>query len=128
MQLTGSGDECSDSVLFFSCITTGRGATELTLDSSDTPLFEFPHGQYEDGADVIETRLSGDITAGNLSRSTDLECFDTLNNVMDYCYTTKIVVLLTERTRCRTIRCRTRVRTTMDELMEFGNSSLTRSK
>lgn len=128
MQLPGGEGACSDTVLMYICVTTGRGATELTLDSSDVLLFEFPHGQYGNGASVSETRLAGNIIAGNLSRSADMDCFDTLNNVTDYCYTTRIVVHLTERTRCRTITCQTRVRVTVDKVINFGNSNLTRSK
>ena len=130
MQLPGSRDKCSDLVLMYTCVTTGRGATELTLsgDLSDTTPFEFLHSQYETGADVNETRLDGNVIAGNLSRSADKDCFDILDGVMDYCYITRIVVRLTERTRCRTITCQTRVRIgDMDVVTEFGNASLTRS-
>lgn len=125
--MLGSGNECSDSALMYTCVTTGRGATELTLSGDPMPLLEFLHSRYENGADVNETLLDGDVIAGNLSRSADKNCFDTLDNVTDYCYITRIVVRLTERTRCRTITCQTRVRVIMDEVIVFGNDRLTRS-
>ena len=128
MQLPGSGDECSDSVLMYTCVTTGRGATELTLDSSDTPLVVFLHSQYANGATVNESRLNGDVVARILSRSADRDCFDILDNVTDYCYSMSIIVHLTERTRCKTMTCQTRVRIDMNIVTLFGNASLIRSK
>ena len=128
-QLPGSGSICSDSVLMYTCVTTGRGATELTLfdDPNNMQLFEFLHSQYVNGASVNESRLGGDIIAGNLSRSANRDCFDTVENVMDYCYTMRITVRLTERTICRMITCQTRVFINMDVVTVFGNASFIRS-
>ena len=117
--------ECPDTIRF-RCDSTGSGRTLLRIHNpSDETSFDFSHSEYERGANTNESRLGGDITAGNLSRSTSLECLD----MTDYCYTTFVVVRLTERTLCRVITCMTTFRNGSDIIeTDFGNVTVTRSK
>ena len=123
-----SGDaRCSEQVLTYVCVTAGRGATEVTLDNDTIPQLEFSHSRYETGSNVNQSSPDGDISAGNLSRSPTQLCLDRLQeNAPSYCYRTVIKVRLTERTRCRTIGCRTRFRTNEDMLEYYGNRTIAR--
>lgn len=129
-ELRSGSDICTKQVLTYSCITAGRGATEVTLDNETLSDLEFPHGQYIDGSAVNQSNSPyGDVVAGNLSRSQTEECPDKLANSTSYCYRTMIQVHLNERTRCRSIGCRTRFRIGgEDKLVDFGNAILTRGE
>ena len=126
----GSRDVCSKLVLSYICVTAGRGDTEVTLDNESFPTpLRFPHSMYEHGANVNQSSLDGDVTAGNLSRSQTEECFDELANSTSYCYTTVIRIRLTDQTWCKTIGCRTRFFIDgEDKLTEFGNATIARGK
>ena len=101
----------------------------MTLDNITIQGFEFSHSRYAepDGSRVNQSSPDGDITAGNLSRSQTQQCFDELANSASYCYMTVIKVHLAEKTRCRTIGCRTRFRSDgVDRLVDYGNATVTR--
>ena len=101
----------------------------MTLDNTTLSGLDFPHGLYATVDGANENRSSGDVTAGNLSRSETENCFDERTKSPSYCYTTVIKVRLTEQTRCRIIGCRTRFRITIDgedKLVYFGNATLAR--
>ena len=117
-----NGIECPDTIQL-RCDSTGSGRTLLRiLNSSDETPFDFSHSEYEGGASTNESRLGGDVTAGSLSRSTTRECLD----MTDYCYTTFVVVRLTERTLCRVITCMTTFRNGSDVIeTDFGNVTVT---
>lgn len=88
-------------ILRFTCVSTGSGRTELMI--GDNMLFRFLHSEYAGGANINESQLDGNITAGNLSRSAGMDCSD----MTDYCYTMFVEVHLTEQTSCRVISCTT---------------------
>ena len=83
VRLPESGDVCPD-IIQYRCITTGRGFASLTLEPGNIQLFHASHAEYVEGIES-ESRLGGDIIIGNLSRSTDMECFDEQSNTTDYC-------------------------------------------
>ena len=128
MRLSESGDECPDFIQF-KCNTTGIGRTSLTLDTSSDPFFSVSHAEYNDNIEPLRY-LGDDIIVGNLSRSTDQDCFDQRNNRTDFCYTTMVVIRLTEQILCRVITCMTtefRVGSGNIET-DYGNATITRSK
>lgn len=131
----GSRGVCLESGLTFRCTTTGRGETELrfeALSSSVTPQeFLYRHSQYTPapGTANEETRLDGELMAGNLSRSASEECFDGQRNIVDFCYTTLLVISATNSTLCGSIICTTIFYNgTADVLVEFGRLVIARSE
>lgn len=112
----------------FVCITAGAGATEVVF-GNEAP-FVFPHGGYASGSGVNVSRLDGAVSAGNLSRSANMDCYDNQTGRMDYCYYTSAVVHLTPPTRCMTLSCRTRFSPVNgpDIVVPFGSSTVARSK
>ena len=127
-KLESDDARCSERVLTYTCVSSGKGATEVTLSHATIQGLEFSHSRYEMGSNVNLSSPDGDISAGNLSRSPTQQCLDRLQENTSYCYTTVIKVRLTERTRCMTIGCRTRFRTDVDRLEYFGNRTIARGK
>ena len=130
VELSQSSDTCSEQILTYTCVTAGRGATEVTLDNITIQDLEFSHSLYADGSNVPDrSSPDGAVTAGNLSRSQAEDCLDELDNSTSYCFMTVIKVRLTDQTRCRTIGCRTRFRIDgVDRLVDYGNATVTRGK
>ena len=129
-KLESDDARCSEQVLTYTCVSSGRGTTEVTLNNDTIQGLEFSHLLYEMGSIINQSSPDGDISAGNLSRSPIQQCLDRLQeNTSSYCYTTVINVRLTERTRCMTIGCRTRFRIdNVDRLEYFGNRTIARGK
>ena len=138
MQLRQSSEnpyECSQSLPVFVCTTSGLGETRLSISSvarlSDPYALKFRHSMYGNGLEtIIEDHFNSDLIAAvNLSRSIDKECFDRVNNMTDFCYTTTFVVHLTDRTICGTVSCSTIFNNgTHDISLEFGNATITTGK
>jgi hypothetical protein len=135
--LPGSENVCSAMVsdLTFRCTTTGLGDTSFIFEkiSVPGPDIRFRHSRYTPtipNQNLNETRLDDEIRAGNLLRSDSEECVDVLrNNVSDYCYTTSLVVLPTDRTLCGVVVCRTVFNTgSGDQPYDFGRAIIGRSK
>ena len=121
--LKETSTDCSDIFQTYMCTTTGDGATVITLADDCSTILQFPHGSYETGSRVNTSCLNGVITAGNLSRSTAMECSD--DGTPDYCYYTTIVVRVTQSSRCKTLECRT----VFDNVeRSFGNTTISESK
>ena len=130
----GSDDVCSESELIFRCTTTGRGDTELRFGDTQVPIseFRFRHSRYRTetpNQDENETRLDGKVMAGDLLRSASEGCFDMLRNTTDFCYTTSLVIRITDRIRCGTIVCSNIFNNGTDEVTTlFGSAVIARSK
>ena len=97
----------------------------ITLDDDCSSILQFGHGSYETESQVNSwtSCLNGEITAGNLSRSTAMECSD--DGTPDYCYYTTIVVRVTQSSRCKTLECKTLFN---DDVKDFGNTTISESK
>ena len=127
MLLKETRTDCSDIFQTYMCTTTGDGATVITLDGDCSSTLQFPHGSYETGSEVNRSCLNGEITAGNLSRSTAMECSD--DGTSDYCYYTRIVIRVTQSSRCKTLECKTVFNDgTTDVVRSFGNTTISESK
>ena len=124
-RLPDSGDGCPDFIQF-QCISTGRGSASMTLSPSREPFFSESHAAYADPFEPLSL-LNGDIEIQSLSRSTDEECFDELDNITDYCFTLTMLVQYTEQTMCRDIMCMTILRDGSNEsITVFGNVTVSR--
>ena len=117
-----SGRFCPN-VLKYTCTTTGRGTTELNI-SPDT-VFSYRQSQFAQGGQN-DAALDGELTAGNLSRSGIMECYDRRRNMSDYCFTARLAVEVTNRTVCQNITCTTAF--TGEETIEFGKETIQWSK
>lgn len=133
----GSESVCLRSDLTYRCTTTGRGDTLLsfTFERISVPEFRFRHSRYTNttpNQDDNDTRLDDKVRAGNLLRSDSMECVDTLrgDTVMDYCYTTSLIVTLaTNITTCGEVVCRTVFNDgTGDQPYDVGRAVIARSK
>lgn len=130
----GSDDVCLRSDLTFRCTTTGRGDTKLMFEgiSVSVPAFRFRHALYNldtPNQENNDNRLDGDLRAGNLSRRSDRDnCFNSQHNTSD-CYTTSLVVRLTDRTMCGVIICSTIFNNGTEDIPStFGNTTIARSE
>ena len=111
-------ETCSSQIVAYSCVTKGQGATEIMLGNSS---FELRHSTYENGANVTMSRLGGDITVQNLSRTSTT----TENGTVEFLYRIdQIVVRVNEDTRCQILQCRTRFD---NDVIPFGNQTVTNS-
>ena len=130
----GSENICLGSDLTFRCNTTGLGDTLLIFEelSESVDEFRFRHSIYTPttpNQNQNDTRLGGKIRAGDLLRSNTMECNDTLRGVMDYCYTTSLVIIPTNTTLCGVVVCRTVFNNgSGDQLHDFGRAVIVRSK
>lgn len=90
----------------------------------------FSHSRYENGSDIVESGLNGEITAGELSRSTSKQCHDSTTGTQDFCYRTVINVSLSERTSCILLQCSTvfTAENGTDITVAFGSMTVTSSK
>ena len=127
-----SENVCLGSSLTFRCTTTGRGDTLLRFERISVPEFRFRHSRYmptTPNQNENQTRLDDEVRAGDLLRSDSMECVDRLRDIMDYCYTTSLVILATDRTRCGVVVCRTVFNNgTDDQPYDFGRAIIARSK
>ena len=125
--------DCSQSLLVFVCTTSGLGETRISLSNVDEEPLTFRHSKYGNGSTkvaAVESIYRDIISAINLTRSRDKDCFDPMNkNGMDFCYTTTVVVHLVDRTICNTINCYTIFNNgTRDISEQFGSATITTSK
>ena len=89
----------------------------------------FSHSRYENGSDIVESGLNGEITAGELSRSTSKQCHDSTTGTQDFCYRTVINVSLSERTSCTPLQCSTIFTENGTDIpVAFGSTTVTSSK
>ena len=130
----GSENVCLASDLTFRCTTTGRGDTLLIFKtvSESVSEFRFRHSTYmptTPNQNQNDTRLNGKIRAGDLLQSDSMDCNDTLRGVMDFCYTTSLVITPTNTTLCGIVVCRTVFNNgSGDQPHDFGRDVTARSK
>ena len=126
--------DCSQSHPIFVCTTSGLGETRISLSSVDGEPLRFRHSKYRNGSTsvaAVEGAYHELVAAVNLTRSTDRECFDRLNNIItdSFCYTTTFIVHLTDRTICSTVDCSTVFHNGTHEIPEqFGSDTITIGK
>ena len=128
----GNENECSESELTFRCTTTGKGTTVLSFEEISVPKSEFRHSRYtSDSPNQNDNKdyFDGEIRVGNLSLSNSEQCFNSRHNSSD-CYTTSLVVRISNRTMCGIIVCRTifTSETGQEESEEFGRDCIVRCK
>ena len=109
------------------CFTTGKGATEVTINNKRSQDFKFYHSRYADGSSVNQSSPDGNVNAGDLSISQTQEYSGELaNGSASFCFRTVINVHLA-LTRCKTIGWRTRFRINgVDKFVYYGNATIAR--
>ena len=118
----------------FRCTTTGLGDTLLTFEELPVPVgeFRFRHSRYTPttpNQNENDTRLDDKIRAGDLLQSDSMDCNDSLRGMMDFCYTTSLVITPASTTLCGVVVCRTAFNNgSGDQPHDFGRAVIARSK